>query len=223
MFFATKINGQDNAIVVGAGIQTSKMDDMKYFQELILETYPIEGRISSSFPAYVMGSIGYLHQWYPSVRIGAGYVYSSTGAKSNYTDYSGYITTIMDAESHRAGAHGSYSLFSGNWYELSLYGRLDIRYTRMEVNSTLYALGASAITASTYSSLSMGGAAGVEFLVHLKDISFGVEGGYEYDAPGKLSNTESKEDLIDPNDLDRVLTSDWSGWYAQLKFLFWLD
>jgi hypothetical protein len=221
MFFAPKVHSQKNAIWVGAGIQTSKMDDMKYLQELILETYPVEGRISSSFPTYVMGSFGFMHQLYPSVRIGAGYGYSSIGAKSNYTDYSGYITTLMNAVSHRAGGHVSYSVFAGEWYELSLYGRLDIKYTLMDITSSLYALGASSITANKYSSVSLGGAAGAEFLVHLKKYSLGVEGGYEIDAPGKLSNRESKEDLVDPE--NRVLTSDWSGWYAQLKFLLWLD
>jgi hypothetical protein len=220
--FAPKVHSQNNAIWVGAGIQISKMDDMKYLQELILETYPVEGKISSSFPTYVMGSFGFLHQLYPAVRIGAGYGYSSTGAKSNYTDYSGYVTTLMNAVSHRVGGHGSYSVLTGEWYELSLYGRLDVKYTLMDITSSLYALGASSLTESKYSSVSMGGSAGVEFLIHLKKYSFGVEGGYEIDARGKLSNKENKNELFDPNERDRVLTSDWTGWYAQLKFLLWL-
>lgn len=223
VFTAPRVLSQNNAIWIGAGIQTSKMDDMKYLQELILETYLVEGKILSSFPTYVMGSFGFMHQWYPSVRIGAGYGYSSTGAKSNYTDYSGYVTTLMNAVSHRAGGHGSYSVLAGEWYELSLYGRLDVKYTMMDVTSSFYALGSSGITTNKYSSVSMGGAAGLELLIHLKNYSFGVEGGYEKDAPAKLSNRESKEELIDPNDLDRVLTSDWTGWYVQLKFLLWLD
>ena len=227
MFFAPKVQSQNNALWVGGGIQTSKMDDMKYLQEIIqeviLENYLVEERISSSFPTYVMGSFGFMHQLYPSVRIGAGYGYSSTGAKSNYTDYSGYVTTLMNAVSHRAGGHVSYSVFAGEWYDFSLYGRLDIKYTLMEITSSLYALGASAITINKYSSMSLGGAGGAEFLVHFNKYSFGVEGGYEIDAQGKLSNTETKEDLFDPNDQNRVLTSDWSGWYAQLKFMLWLD
>ncbi|MFO7668284.1 MAG: hypothetical protein R6W31_01370, partial [Bacteroidales bacterium] len=78
-------------------------------------------------------------------------------------------------------------------------------------------------TANSYSSISPGGAAGLELLVHLKDFSLGAEGGYEVDAPGKLSNRENKNELSDPYDQERVLTSDWSGWYVQLKFMIWLD
>jgi len=214
--------GQSNAVWIGGGIQASKMDDMKYLQGLILETYPVEGQIISSFPAYTMGSFGFLHQWYPAVRIGAGYSYTATGAKSNYTDYTGYITTMLNASAHRAGGFASYSVIGGERFEMSLFGRIEIKYTRIDVLSSLYALGVSGLTNNSYKSWSPGASAGVELLVHLKKYSIGLEGGYEADAPGKLSNRETKDELLDPNDLERVLTSDWSGWYAQLKFMLWL-
>ncbi len=218
-----KASGQNNAIWIGAGIQTSKMDDMIYLQGLILDSYPVEGKIISSFPAYTMGSFGFVHQLYPSVRIGGGYGYSASGAKSDYSDYTGYITTMMLASSHRAGGYGSYSVITGEWFEASLYGRIEVLYSLLDVTSTLYSLGASGLTENFYSSWGVGGSAGAEFLVHLKKYSFGVEGGYEVDSPGKLTNRESKNELLDPYDSQRVLTSDWSGWCAQLKFMLWLD
>jgi hypothetical protein len=215
--------GQKNAIWAGAGIQTSKMDDMKYLQGLILGSYPVEGKVISAFPAYTMGSFGFVHQLYPSIRIGAGYSFAATGAKSNYTDYTGYITTLFDAKSHRGGIFGTYSVIGGDWFELSLLGRLEIKYTMLDISTSLYALGASGNNNNSYGSWSPGVEAGVEFLIHLKKYSFGLEGGYEADVPGKLSRRENKEQLFDPNDLERVLTSDWSGWYTQVKFLLWLD
>lgn len=215
--------GQKNAIWIGGGIQSSKMTDLKYIQELILDSYPVEGKIISSFPAYTMGSFGFVNQLYPSIRLGAGYSYSATGGKSNYSDYSGYVTTLITSASHRAGGFASYSVIGGEWFEISVYGRIEVKYTLVDISSTLYALGASSFTANSYSSISPGGAAGLEFLFHLKDFSLGAEGGYEVDAPGKLTNRENKNELSDPNDRERVLTSDWSGWYVQLKFMIWLD
>lgn len=223
MLMPQKASGQDNAIWIGAGIQTSRMDDMKYLQELILDSYPVEGRIVSSFPAYTMASFGFVNQLYPSFRIGAGYGYSASGAKSNYSDYTGYITTLMTASSHRGGGFGSYSVISGEWFELSLFGRIQVKYSLIDVTSTLYSLGASGLTENLYSSWSLGGSAGVEFLIHLDKYSFGVEGGYEVDSPGKLTNRESKNELLDPQDPERVMTSDWSGWFAQVKFMLWLN
>lgn len=220
---AAKGRGQTNGAWIGFGIQTSTMEDMKYLQDYILGTYPVEGKTISSFPAYTMGSFGWVHQLYPMVRIGAGYAFSTTGAKSNYTDYTGYITTLMDAVSHRAAVSVSYSLIDGEWFEMSVLGRVDIKYTRMDITSNLYSLGATGITENSYSSWSPGVAGGAEFLVHLKKYSFGVEGGYELDAQGKLSTNENKNDLLDPNDPARVLTSDWSGWFAQAKFILWFD
>ncbi len=214
---------QNNAFWAGFGIQASRMDDLKYYQELILNNWPVEGKKTSSFPIYTTGSFGFMKQLYPAVRIGGGYSHSVTGAKSDYTDYSGYVSSEMLATSHRAGAYGSYLLLGGDWIELSLSGKLEIKYTTIELTSSIYALGYSDRYSTLYSSISPGGSAGLELLVHLRDFSFGLEGAYEADVPGKLYDRDTKDDLLDPADPDRILTSDWSGWYTQLKVLWWID
>ncbi|MCP4313765.1 MAG: hypothetical protein GY790_21130 [Bacteroidetes bacterium] len=211
-----------NAIWAGAGLQVSRMDDLKYLQGLILETYPIPGKVTSSFPPFTMLSLGYINQWYPTIRIGAGYSFSTTGGKSNYSDYSGYVTSTINAVSHRVGGFVSHSVLDADWFELSVFGRVRINYTIIDIKTSISALGASSYNKNSYSSLSPGGSAGLEFLFHFNEISFGAEGGYEADIPGKLTNRESDNDLSDPNDRERILTSDWTGWFAQLKFLFWL-
>lgn len=215
--------GQNNALYAGFGLQASQMDDMKHLQNLIMDTYPVDGKVLSSFPTYITGSLGFLKQYHPSMRIGGGYSHSATGAKSNYTDYSGYIGTEMQATSHRIGAFAAYSVLGGDWFELSVYGRLEVKYTFLEVISSINALGYTNQIANKYSSISPGASAGLEFMIHLREFSIGAEGGYEVDAPGKLSYRDNKKDLLDPIDPDRVLTSDWTGWCAQAKFLLWLD
>lgn len=223
ILFSRPAMGQNIALWAGFGIQTSGMDDLKYYQELILDSWPVDGKITSSFPVYTTGSFGFLKQLYPAVRIGGGYSHSATGAKLDYTDYSGYVNSEMSLSSHRAGAYGSYSVLGGDLIELSLSGKLEIKYTTMELTSSLYTLGYSDLYSSTYSSISPGGSAGLELLVHLKGISFGLEGAYEVDMPGKLHDSTTKDDLLDPADRDHILTSDWSGWYAQVKILLWLN
>lgn len=216
-------NCQKSAIWVGFGLQASRMDDLKYYQDQILENYPVEGKVISSFPSYVTGSFGYLKQLYPTFRIGGGYSYSTTGSKINYSDYSGYLTTEMTVASHSLGGIASYSVFGGDHLELSINGRLEIKYTSLDIESSIYALEYSGYASSKYTSLSPGGSAGLELLIHIGGYSFGAEAGYEVDVPGKLSDKETKNDLLDPHDGDRVLTSDWTGWFAQAKFLLWLN
>lgn len=223
ILFVRPAMSQKNAIWAGFGLQTSRMDDLKYYQDLILNSWPVEGKKTSSFPVYTTGSFGFLKQLYPTVRIGGGYSHSATGAKSDYTDYSGYVNSEMSATSHRAGAYAAYSILGGDLIELSLSGKLEIKYTTIELTSSLYTLGYSDLFTNRYSSISPGGSAGLELLVHLKGFSFGLEGAYEVDMPGKLNDRNTKDDLLDPADRDRILTSDWSGWYAQVKVLLWLD
>ncbi len=223
LLFVPGARAQNNALYAGFGLQASRMDDMKYLQNLIMDTYPVEGKVISSFPTYITGSLGILQQYNPTLRIGGGYSYSATGAKSNYTDYSGYIGTEMQATSHRIGAVAAYSVLGWDWFELSVYGRLEVKYTSMEVTSSINALGHTDQISNKYRSISPGASAGLEFMIHLKELSIGAEGGYEIDAPGKLSYQDSKDDLLDPRDQNRVLTSDWTGWCAQVKLLYWLE
>ena len=42
------------------------------------------------------------------------------------------------------------------------------------------------------------------------------------DIPGTLREKDSGNELLDPNDPDRALTSDWTGWRVQFKAIIWL-
>ena len=205
---------QDFGLVAGFGMATSTMDDMKYYQEYILGTYPVEGKVVTSFPAYATLSISAVKQLLPVVQIGAGYAYTTTGGRTNYTDYSGSISTDILASSHRLGAWVSYSVLNGERYSLSVFGRVDANITRINVSTSRYALGYSDGWSYELGSVSPAGTAGLEFFLHFNDFSIGVDGGYMVDIPGNLSNS-------DPADPQRILTSDWSGWRVQLKGMIW--
>ena len=48
---------------VSVGVASQRMDDLKYIQEYILSTYPVEGRITSSFPPYSRVSFNLVQAW----------------------------------------------------------------------------------------------------------------------------------------------------------------
>lgn len=213
---------QKNGISVSLGGATSAMEDMKYLMENILDSYPIEGAMISSFPPYFSGSLSFIRQFYPHIRAGATYTFTTSGSRANYTDYSGNIDTDMIAISHRLGASVNYSLITSDRLDLSLYGRLDANFTLLDITTDIYVLGRTSNINHKYSSISPNGSAGLEFLYKFKTTSIGIEGGYLVDFPGKLQNRESGNDLLDPNDRNRVLTTDWSGWRVGIKAVLWL-
>lgn len=216
------VNAQRTGVSAMLGGATVKMDDMKYLMDIILESYPVEGAIISSFPPYFSGSINVLHQFYPQLRGGAGYTYTSTGARANYNDFSGLISTDMFLVSHRLGISLNYSLMGTDRLDLSLYGRLDANYSIMDITSTVYVLDRTNIGKYQYSSISPNGSAGLEFLYNFKDSAIGIEGGYLVDLPGKLKDRETGNELLDANDSQRVLTTDWTGWRIGIKGIIWI-
>jgi hypothetical protein len=218
----TVAGAQRTGVSASLGGASVKMDDMKYLLDLILETYPVEGAVISSFPPYLSGSVSAVRQFYPYLRAGFAYSYTSTGARANYTDYSGNIQTDISMISHRLGAFVNYSLIGAERLDLSLFGRLDANYSTMDITSSIYVLSLSNIQKNQYSSISPNGTVGLEFLYKLKDAAIGIEGGYLVDLPGKLKDRETGNELLDPNDRQRVLTSDWSGWRVGIKGIIWL-
>ena len=216
---APKAEAQGGGFMLTAGLASFRMTDMKYLQEHILETYPVEGKITSSFPPYTSASVTLFKGFSDYLRLGGSYSYSTTGGKSSYQDYSGDIYTEITATSHRFGAYISYTILGGDRLDLNLNGRLDANVTSMTVESFytiyIYSNGLS----NKYRSVSPSGSIGAELMYRLKEISLGMEAGYQIDLQGDLKDPENDNPLLDPNDGERVLTSDWSGWYVRISAL----
>lgn len=214
---------QDGGISIAAGAASFRMGDMKYLQEHILSTYPVEGKITSSFPPFTTASFTVFKHLYDHILVGGRYNYSTTGAKSSYADYSGDIYTEFNAVSHRLGAYLSYLVLGGDRIDLSLNGSLDANYTSMTIQSYYTIFNYSDGLSNKYRSISPSIAVGGELMYKLKKLSLGMEAGYLVDLKGNLKDASDGDPLLDPKDLDRVLSSDWTGWYLQLKTLIWLD
>ena len=209
-------------VLLSVGAASHRMDDIKYIQEYILNSYPVEGKITSSFPPFTTFNATFFKQFYNHLRVGGGYGYSSTGGKSSYADYSGNISTVMNLTSHRLGAYLSYSILEGDHLKLSFYGRAEANLSRMTIQSYLYVQGRSSSSDDLYKSISPSGTAGLELLYSFQDFSLGIDAGYLIDLPGDLKDGEEDIPMTDPNDRQRVFTSDWTGWQVELTALIWI-
>ena len=205
------------------GMASQRMDDLKYLQQYILDTYPVEGRITSSFPPFTNVSFNLVKEWYDYIHIGGGYSYSTTGGRSSYSDKTGSISTEISATSHRLGVYLSYTILGGERLDLSLCGRLDFNLSSVNIESAINVLGYLNRIHNQYRSISPSGTAGLELMYNFSGFSLGLEAGYLVDLAGDLTNTESKDELSDPNDRNRILTTDWTGWHAGIKIQIWLD
>ncbi|MGW8314866.1 MAG: hypothetical protein ACWGNV_04640 [Bacteroidales bacterium] len=214
---------QEWGFFASAGIGSYRMDDMKYLLESIIETYPVEARVISSFPPFTSSSAGIIKRFYPQFKAGAAYGWATSGSKADYTDYSGSIRTTITGVSHRLGIFGTYTVLGGERLELSLQGRVDVNMTRMNVSSYLIASGYSNGIDNKYKAISPQLSALGELMYNFDKLSLGLEGGYLVDIPGKLKGTGGGPDLTDPSDGRTLLTSDWTGWRAGIKAIFWIS
>ena len=222
-FYMQKAEAQNGGFIITAGVSEPAMNDMKYLQEYILSTYPVEGRITSSFPPFTSLSLTLYKQLYDYLRLGISYSYSTSGGKSSYQDYSGEIFTEITATSHRLGAYLSYVILRGDRLDLALSGRLDANYTNMLIESyyTIYNYGNR--ISNRYWSISPSGSISAETWYRLRRISLGLEAGYMVDLKGDLRETGDGDYLTDPVDRNRVLSSDWTGWLVRASVLITLN
>lgn len=214
--------GQTNGLKFSFGAASFQMDDLKSYQKFILSNYPVEGKITSSFPPYTSASVTYVRKLYDQVMVGGGYGYSATGGKSSYADYSGYIGTDMTETSHRFGAYVSYILTGGDHLDLSLNGRLFANLTTLSIESYYSIMNYSNGINNRYRSVSPSGSIATELNYHFNGFSLGLEAGYLIDLPRDLKNIDSGNTLGDPYDPQRNLGADWTGWQVQLTGLVWL-
>ena len=219
----TALHGQGWGVFVSAGMGSYRMDEMKYLLEAIMDTYPVEARVISSFPPYTSTSAGFIKRFYPHLKAGAAYGFATSGSKADYSDYSGSVRTTIDAVSNKFGVFGTYTPMESERLEFSLIGRVDVNMTRMDVSSYLVAAGYSNGVNNKYRSVNPQLSAFAELMVHFGKLSLGVEGGFLADVPGKLKGTGNGQDLTDPADNRTILTSDWTGWRAGIKGILWID
>jgi len=78
-------------VSASVGYGTYSMKDLKEHQEQLKEQFPVDPKITSSFPGYWYYQFGASYRFKSNFFIGSSVSYGSTGGKIHYQDYSGEI------------------------------------------------------------------------------------------------------------------------------------
>jgi hypothetical protein len=79
---------------VSAGYGTYSMKDLKVHQAAIQSQFPVDAKITSSFPGYWYYQLGGDYYFKSQYFVGASIAYGSTGGNIHYSDYSGEVGCI---------------------------------------------------------------------------------------------------------------------------------
>jgi hypothetical protein len=101
-------------------------------------------------------------------------------------------------------------------------GQIALNISTMVISTNIYVSGLSNGITSKYRAYGPSGLPKIEFLYRIKEYSIGIDGGFLIDVPGKLTDINIGRVLTDPENATRNLTSDWTGWQGNLKFIIWL-
>lgn len=221
--------GQNIGLYFGVGGGTYRMDDLKYYQHYLLSSFPIEGKMISLFPPYVTGSAGIERAANDFMRFGIDYSFMSSGAKSHYSDYSGYRESNQVIKTHQFSAYFNYKITGGEMMELLTFTSISASYTILTISESIYAT--STYYGSYYdayyadfTTFSPQLAAGLTGIIKFTHFDVGLDALYQLDIVNDLVSKEnSKITLKDPEDPDRNLSADWSGFRLRLKMIIWLN
>jgi len=80
-------------VTLSTGYGTYTMGDMKSLQEELQEGYPVDAKITESFPGYAYYDLSVTKQTGERFVIGGYFTYGSTGGRIHYEDYSGEVSS----------------------------------------------------------------------------------------------------------------------------------
>ena len=218
-------HGQGFGVYVGGGGGTYRMDDLKYYQEYLLDNFPVEGKMISLYPPYLNTSVGFFKEMTDFIRLGIEYTFASTGARASYSDFSGYRLADQIFKSHLIGFNVKYLLSGGDRFELLGSGTLSASYNLLEIsesiltNTSFFGTYYDAYSIN-YRSFSPQISAGLQGLVHFGKYAVGLDAGYCLDIGGELRERDDPDyKLTDPANSVKAIYSDWSGFRVGLKLL----
>lgn len=208
---------------VGMGIGSYSMKDLKGFEQY--QTVPGLPRPvlknTDNFPAYYFYSAEVSRLLFKKIWIGLAYRLQSTGYKSSYEDYSGYLQIENIVRSDNAGFIFGVPLVKLNRFQFSVDCRLYYTWTQStpSIDLEIFKQQIEPVgyypSSVTLKSKNITVVPGVDFSYAIFDrISVGVSAGYCYDFKGELKYNSGD---------DAYLKSDWSGLRIGLStyYSFW--
>ncbi|MDA3823266.1 MAG: hypothetical protein PF450_11755, partial [Bacteroidales bacterium] len=187
------LNAQQTGVSITLGIGSYELQDLKNYQDNLIERLPLEVKGFSYYPPYTNVRLNLFKTLPSGLKYGLVYGYSTSGAHANYTDGSGYLNLDQNIVAHQLGASASYRLLYTNFIEVLTYGDLRLAYVRNIAEMNIVANNYFENNQIKLTAISPLAELGIETLLHLKKLSLGLEAGYLYDVGGKFkAGTQSR-------------------------------
>jgi hypothetical protein len=193
------------------------MEDLKSFNQGILETLPVKAQITDNFPATSYWKMGILPCSYKFLSFGLTGLYNSTGSRIDHIDFSGEYKLDQVLSSYGFGLIVRIALTKGNFI-LSENNDLIYTFTRCEMTETIL----NSQQKYSFRSQSFQFEPGFRLAYEIKPFQLALKLGYTIDFKGYLSLKDDKDSLLTIPQSEEKVQTNWSGLRAGISLCFLL-
>lgn len=188
------------------------MNDLKDLQKEHSYDNPVQLRSVSSFPAYINYEACVVYQSRRSFFGGIAIGYASTGARSDYADYSGYIRQDQLINAVSVGASiGFVRKYFNNKYIVGFDFHPALTISDLELKYSWRIGSSETVDKRNFNSLNFALQPTVSLTRTLGHIGIFVQAGYSVNFDrGKLTDVEDKDVFLTDSNGNKV-KADWSG------------
>jgi len=212
VFLAMPLSLRAQLTVSGAaGIGTFKMDDLHSLQNQILSQFPVEGKITSSFPSYLFyqGSVKWIFA--RNYVVGLSYEYGSTGGRVYYRDYSG--TLYSDQRLHYYQVNVDFGLMKD--FPRSFFLELDLKpginLSRLEIADYQNIGGLDFAQSINVKSINIVLQPTLSVIKRWRNIGFQLMGGYHFTINAGKLHPKGNRDVYLVDTKNEKVNANWSG------------
>ncbi len=201
---------------LGLGITYNyySLEDLKNFQNKILNQLPVSGKITYNFPSHV-GFKGYYSNEFYNQKILFFAGFNSTGGSVSYSDYSGRILINQILDIYSFGGQIEFPLYEKNNFSLSLAPKGLIALTTLKFKQLVEIYPGIQEEKYKLNSSTLGLGFGFIASKEIRFIKFIVEAGYDYFLPSDIY-LHSDKNLFLVNSNNEKVKCELSGFRTSL-------
>nr|NQU93783.1 hypothetical protein [Bacteroidota bacterium] len=221
---ASPMLAQPFRLGVGMGWASYNMHKLKELNEALLKSFPVEAKITDSFPPWLMYSLQSSYSKNPRVKMGLQYSFNSSGSRISSTDYSGEIHLDQIINGHSLGAGFWYGLFQEKKLSVNLGIEAGATYSLHKIREiTIIQDAGKYVETTKFHSIGFFAMPEMEFIYHKTPFHIGLIIGPSINFDGDLIYGRKQGKLVNPNTRENV-QADWTGvrivlslWYTLKK------
>lgn len=124
-------------ITTDIGIATYSMSDLKILQKNIFDNPPVKLNVVQIFPPFLLYKIGLKHYQNSNLILGGEVLFTSTGGRIVYSDFSGSIKGDQLVNVFSVGPKVGYKISQSNKFGLEIESLATFDYTNLELKNSL--------------------------------------------------------------------------------------